>query len=506
MDTSLAKSVDLEEKCAALYLHEQNLENFFKISSTKMSCMSTIELVIVYFVYPYIIFIFLEDKEFVAKNVIEFMGDHANTKIQFDALGTILWFGIAIAPLFVMHIASNTGNTSMKIYLIIVFIAYLFSTNLLQHLYDPDYLLSFTFFESLHGSIFIYKQMSLYQSVCVENSWFNYNYMTNTDDINETNMGLISYTLSNIFVYVYVFIISDATFNAVFISVVLVSIFVVIAHYLLRSSSKYPDIYFNQLQMKIHAFSQAFSHIYAVLYAYYFKYYLGDTMHYIVLESFLFRDVITLTLLPTIVNKYYGNKYISMINDDYNRFTESWWDYILVNADNYNKFRNYLLDLKILQNMLFIIEVIQYKHAVSNNNTNINTASDVNLHLVNQSINGLGISPLANEVLLRGDTVINVQTISNDMTILFRKYLLKYIDEDDDGNSNNPVMNYNVLYLTTITIKQKNAIKSQLNPIIMHDYGILNVFDELIVETSNILQLLYREFVFANDNRGRVVV
>ena len=141
--------------------------------------------------------------------------------------------------------------------------------------------------------------------------------------------------------------------------------------------------------------------------------------------------------------------------------------------------------------MLFIIEVTQHKHAVLNNNPNIRKEYEhiAGLVLKNQNISGLEVSPMANGV--RNDDTVTVEMIVSDLVILYKKYILKYVNDHEDS------VDFNLLYLTFLSSKQKKKIQQQLKSS-THDYGILYVFDELVFETSNILQLLYREFVFEN--------
>ena len=159
---------------------------------------------------------------------------------------------------------------------------------------------------------------------------------------------------------------------------------------------------------------------------------------------------------------------------------ELWWDYILVNNHNFENFRNFLVNVKVYQNMLFIIEIIQYKHAVLKR-----LDLDENDLMIDIDNEIMEKSYIVNQIDTDNIDAITANRIRNDIGSLYTKYMLKKHEYE-----------YNELFVTFVSNVDILLIEKRLKQIKDFDIlDVLNIFDHVIDKTNSILQLLYRECV-----------
>lgn len=399
-------------------------------------------------------------------------GDTVNTKIEPDIINTIIWIIMALFPIlyhFIKRDSSNIFASSLIILLIAVFFIYIPG--------QIQYIQSVIFTANI-ASISVYKQYSLYEQLKIQQSWFVRDISTNP-----RNIKWIMYLFTHIFIYYHCF----RTHNLVYINVVIQRmnmIIMPIPYLLLPTNPKY-DLYFHRYQMVLFLISsQVLNPLYGILYYYYLKdCCLNDTLHTIILYGFIIVWAFSFVGMNQICNIFRQRGFKQIVNMNNNNFMDSWAQYVLLNQNTFQKFSCYMMNNGrcIFPNMLFVIEILQYKHAVL---TKLSLAENDQYRFDGQRvIDGLNLSSLVDEINSMDLKDIALQRIEADFCALFGKYF----DGDND----------NLLKCTFVSEMELELIEDKLVNIEDIDSieEILTVFDGAIKECDDILQLLYREYV-----------
>ena len=441
-----------------------------------------------WYLYPIIVLICLLHGQQTTNMVLEdVLGDAIYIIIKPDILGTIAWIIIIFFPLIYQLKGDNFNLFGISY--IMLFIGFIIINLPRDHNDHQHSVLMYTiqteYIQSLLSlllfSICIYKQFSLNQQVQIQNNWFNQRYKISSTP--NKYLKWIMYFAVNIFVYYHCFIYLDQcnlmTFNMTVRTIWSVSI--VISFYLSPFNIPF-DLYFNRYQMNTIIINHIFTETYLLIYVYFLKEYIAIILHRVIMHISLFIWVFSFVALPTIFNTLNHKKFLRILKttQESNIFTESWLRYILLNNISFQNLGMFLISSKVYENMLFVIEISQYKHAVQRRLNYLLNNNECLLSL-DENIDGMIVSPIVQEINSIDLEQLTLQRIKIDMILLYEKYMLHY---DDDKHC---------LYLSFISKQMKDEIENKLQTI--DDYQVLNVFDQAIKTCSDILQLMYTQYV-----------
>ena len=158
---------------------------------------------------------------------------------------------------------------------------------------------------------------------------------------------------------------------------------------------------------------------------------------------------------------------------------EAWSEYIFMNADNFQRFQMHLINLKIFQNLLFLLELNQYKQAVLDK---VNTMKKGYLLEFDDDIikntSGIGETELVQYIKRMDTDEITTEQIKQHMDHLFSKYFAP---------------NNNTIFVTFMSSSDKITIEQRTQT--LPDLQVLTIFDDMLRKTNNTIQLLYEEYV-----------
>lgn len=420
------------------------------------------------------------------------IGEAIHTSIKPDILGSSIFIIITLFPLL-YHFFKGYGSNIHTISLSIVFIACVMM-NLRRHNSDEtllwtiqtEYIQALT--TILVFSVCVYKQFSLFQQLLVQHSWFHNKYQY-PSIYSSKYLKWIMYSLSNIIISFYSFIyIKQADLAHINNCIHRTWILIIPIPYYLLPEMEY-DLYFNRFQMVTFIISQMVNQTWIALYTYFFHDYISDVVFSAIVHCCMVSWIFAFVGLSIFMDKWRQSVFTAIINKcNNNEFAHKWFEYISSDITKFQRFSNYLLNINAYQNMLFVIELMQYKYALRNyvdSSSNIGMDSD---RIMN--IPGLNVSLTAQSVLNeQNDGLENIpfERIAADLCSFYAKYLLEYIDGDEI------LKETNILYATFVSDKTRIMIEHDL--IKLNDFEILNVYNNALKDCNDILQLLYREYV-----------
>ena len=157
----------------------------------------------------------------------------------------------------------------------------------------------------------------------------------------------------------------------------------------------------------------------------------------------------------------------------------SWSSYICIDRNNFIRFQVHLIHLEIFQNLLFWIELNQYKQAVSRKVDRFQRGFALELDDdVIQNVSGINEGSLVQHIKDLDIDQITSEQIKNDMDHLFSKYL-----ENSD----------NAVFVTFVSSSDRIIIEQKMKR--LQELEVLTIFDDILRKTNNTMQLLYEEYV-----------
>ena len=432
-----------------------------------------LEYVTMYLIYPISFLIFLHDGSYISQyTTIGIAENAANVIIKPDILGTILWIIITLFPLiYHVKILEAASFLLLSVAVFFVNVPSQFTHSMVYHNINPEFLQALL--TSLLISFFVYKQYSLYQQILHQHSWFNANH----ENIwfNYKYIKWIMYFISNISMYLYCFLWSNQCDQAsVQLAVDKISTLSIIIYYFLPRKLKY-DLYFHRGQIMINIMTKIFQNVYLIFYTYLdLQDPVGNLIHTIIVFVPVFVAVLSLIASPYLFNRIKQNQMLRIVSENDNTLKKTWQEYILLSGTNFHHFGLYLIDFGVYANILFVIEVSQYKNAVIRR---LNVERNKNIKIGITDINGLNASPMIENINSVDLQKLTLNEIKSDIWSLYERY----------------IESVSILYATFVNRERKTEIEKKLQQI--DDFEILNVFDNECKKVSHVLQLLYREYI-----------
>ena len=397
-------------------------------------------------------------------------------QIKPDIISTIIWVIISLF-IYIYQFKSNQWkkNYSNKFTMsLIIGILSLLNWVMMNYNIDIKYIHSLCSISTI--SFVFYKCCSMYETIMFEYSWFDYKYKDNS--IPNNNLKWIIYLIINITLFVYCFIyLDDCNLVSVRCAFQIISMVIPYLILLIPSNQKY-DLYFHRKQLIISIICGIAYKMCLIINSFFDKRLINPMAISLTMIPSAF------VVLPYLMDMVKNRNLVNILKKNPKILKTHWWEYILSNDDAFDKFQSFLLQNKVYENMLFIFEVMQYKHAVLNRLKNKNMNRGYLLTFDDENLNKLRyISPIAESIYDLNVEEINMQRIKIDITILYEKYMS--IDYDVT----------NKLFVSFIHSKNKEKLKESIYCMSDNNEDILNVFDSFMKECDNILQLLYREYV-----------
>ena len=420
-------------------------------------------------------------------------GDDVLQNMEPDIVSTILWLMITVLPTIFFYHKRDYTSSMFMISVIVMFIAGVIGhANIDIHMesleMDTKYILAI--FSTNIASFAVYIQYSLYQELQRQRSWFVHGMSINA------HVKWIMYIFSNLFIF-WLCVIDDEPKNcnlpyfAVVIQLMLM-ILIVIPYLLLPSDTAIKcDIYFYRSQMTMFLIaSQIIYPLYCTLYYYWLHDIVNDTIHKIIYHAIFGFSVLILIGLDRVLNMFRKYRFQKVVSMDKNDFHDTWIGYVQMNKHAFEGFCHYLARIgRIFPNVLFVIETVQYKHAVlrkltmdNGNNRNQDKSESI---FDGGGIDGLDVSFLVNTINNIDSEKITISKVKRDMDVLCNRYLNKH------GHDNE----VNILYAGFISTEQIKSIHIELNATSNNIQDILNIFNGSIKECDEVLQLFYMEYV-----------
>ena len=206
----------------------------------------------------------------------------------------------------------------------------------------------------------MYRYVSIYQQIRIEHSWFHDNHYSFTEYKYLTH---IVYSSIHIIIYFHCFIFLNqcnllsviATFHNI------MSTMMIILYYTLPSKKNYKyDLYSYGYLFNILTVLQTILFTYFISYKYYLRDNINDTFHSIISHSAKFSIIIGHIGAQTLSSHRKSIGFKNKVKHN-QHICESWWEYILFDVNNCQRFQILLMNLKIYQNILFLIEINQIK-------------------------------------------------------------------------------------------------------------------------------------------------
>jgi len=216
---------------------------------------------------------------------------------------------------------------------------------------------------------------------------------------------------------------------------------------------------------------QMFASLWCILWSFYIKNYLNWMVHIILMHLFTLCFMTSFTAFPLFLDKYKHYKFNKLVKNKGDSI--NWWNYILLNDTNIQKFARYLAGNKTIQHLLFMVEMMEYKTCIINKLNVTNNGYILSLNNNHQTM--ITSTSIVNDMLQLGSNEITIQRIKDDLFLLYDKYI-----END------------ALFVAFVSSKTRTLILDTLNSV--NDIEIINVFDNAMEEISIILQLLYMEY------------
>lgn len=439
-----------------------------------------------------LLIIFYFDSYYIAQSGSErIMGSCVTIEIERDIVGAIIWFIISIIPICIIERCRNRSYI-FKIFALGVF-GMAVAIPLINKVSISDYIILDVQSElvnvillSFMVSTNIYQLISVYQQIRIQYSWINGNHKKFSE---YKYLEWCGYCSIHIIVYFKCFLWSNkCTIASVFATFHIVSVFImVILYYALPRNNKSAecDLYHYRFLFDICIIMHLLQQTYCIIYSYLLQDYLiNDDLHFILIYSIsAVMHIIDLGLPKWILDKQQHNKF-NIICAQKTNIHKSWLQYISSNPANFMNFGLYLIDNQVYQNMLFMIEVNQYKHVLLNR-LKKRLSSDDNCIYFKVDMDP---SYLVNWINNADILDITQDKVTDDMRILYEKYISKYFDTKDE---------YNELFVTFVSLEDKLKIEKKFMGELT-EFAVLNIFDDVIDKTNNILQLLYRQYVKQN--------
>eukprot|EP01083_Nonionella_stella_P045094 121229_1 len=178
-----------------------------------------------------------------------------------------------------------------------------------------------------------------------------------------------------------------------------------------------------------------------------------------------------------------------------NKANTIWSSYIIQNHANYERFLFFLSDIYCLQDLLCMIDVMQYKNELELVLDALSMDIKYGYRLPFMMTNDvLPTSPIVMELenAVRQIDAIDANKVMNVVLLHFAGFIEKYTASIlsinlADANAVGPRLDRKLADLmTTNSINDKDPIE------VMND--IITLFDDVLIQTNRILQLLFREF------------
>ena len=433
-----------------------------------------------------LLLLYLHDGHYLLDNFIILPeGQQSFTKklqIKPNIAGTLLWISMTLFPI-IYHYTGDNSNIVRVSSFAIPAVAFAINLPTTDYNGNNEYIKAIMLCEVM--ALNLYKQFSLYHQLHVQQSWFDETYKTIFD---YRHLKFIIYLVFNASVYIQSCTFLDKCDMTHFLlSMHRSALFTfVIFYHLFPANIKY-DLYFIKSQLVLCCMSMIIHELHCIIHSYFTKDYMSAELHFIFAHLPVLIIVISFIGIPNyILNRIRQRKFYRLLKRN-NVNSDLWLDYIQVKQGNLQDFVNYLCTIKVYQNLLFIMEITQYKNIVlrrlgkETDNEYLQQLADY------ESIDGINTSNLVQSINCMDTDKITIKKIKSDISALYKKYMMKY-DQDE----------YNPLFVTFISDSDQRLIQKKLQD--TKDFEILNVFDDVIEKTNSIFQLLYREYVIQNDS------
>ena len=437
----------------------------------------------VWYLYPAAVLLFiLTGYDLLKSGISKELGQEATrVHIQSDILSTIIWILTSLIIVIYQFKGNEMKLNYSNTFVISLIIAIVSASSWVMSNYKIDikYIHSLCLISCM--AIFFYKCASMYEAINFQYSWFDQNYKHHS--IPNNHLKWIIYLIVNIALFIHCFVyLNHCNIVSVRYSFQIISMIVPYFILLIPSNQKY-DLYFHRVQMISCIISNIIFKIYLVIDAYSDKKLPPPGVIGLVMI------ISSLAILPYLMNMAKNKHFVNIVEKNSRILKPHWWEYILSNAQAFDKFESFLLDDEVFENMLFIVEIMQYKYAVLKRlKNNMNTRYPLTFD--DETINKIKyISPMAESIYESNLEEISTGRIKIDIAMLCEKYM----SNDYDANHK--------LFVSFIHLKNKKKLKESVYSMINddEDKNVLNVFDPFIKECDGILQLLYKEYVVRSD-------
>ena len=246
-------------------------------------------------------------------------------------------------------------------------------------------------------------------------------------------------------------------------------------YFILQLNIKY-DFYYINIQYKYVMFGFIFILTWEILCLYIFEDYLSSCW----LDTVRIIWVIYVIAMDELFPYYYRlrtqQEFKRIVSQ--HSLSETWSSFISANEDNYDHFIMFLLDNYVLENLLFMLEVIQYKNKIVRIMHNEIDGDFIGFTVRFENSQHLPTT----EIIQRLDRNTSIDDIYVDMEILYYKYI----------NSEEKLLNVLFISHQGISKVKQNLYELTVN----NETGdILKVFDVALEEVSSNLQFMYIEYL-----------
>ena len=330
-------------------------------------------------------------------------------------------------------------------------------------------------------SAMIYQNISLYQRLTSRNAWF---YGKNTSCLEYRYVKWSVFLCLHIFVYIHCFVwLKECNLVSLlddyhFINCTLVLVLYFI--FFTTSNASKLDLYSLRYQFYISVVMQTILYLYVVLRAYGLNDYLTTTSRVSITNLIIGSMIISFIGIPKWLSQRNKHaRFIEIIGRD-QRISMLWSEYICLYQHNFQQFQVHLINLEIFQNLLFLLELNQYKQAVLTKVDKFNSGYLLEFDTdIIPRITGIGETPIIQDIKSMDINRITSEQIRNDMDHLFSKYLT--------------MTNDNALFVTFASSSERRIIKQRIKT--SKELEVLTLFDDILRTVNNTMQLLYEMYI-----------
>ena len=450
------------------------------------------------YLHVIVLYIFIEyGYEILEETLAILTPDVLDKDIKPDLFSSIAYIVVTLMPLLYLK-GDNSALFSLFLLMGFGLMVILNSSTLESNIYISQFqdYIEILFMSSILV-LYVYKQLALFRQIENEWSWFYQNWQLQTKSQSSLS---ICYNLfkNEIFVPIFCNVLLHTICFMYFDKINIVTAYwilhliwttiIPLIFYLLPSTTNKYDLYHHRQQMTVFVLSQTSVRIFCILWCFGLKYILPKLVYKMIINSSSLMDIFSLVLLPMIMTRYKNKQHQNKVHKRntfsllHNKLTLKWSEYVSLDSNKFQSFYYYLAKSYVVENLLFISEVMNYKIIIMEK-LKIDINGSQCGYILELSMFNNNYTPILQQTKDARAEMIDIESIKQDLSLFYERYVEKTDGEQHDR-----------LYASFIDPKRRKEILHSI--FTTYDkMELLNVFDDAMKDIDSVLQLLYVEYV-----------